>query len=379
MRRLSSRTLAGSFAALAVVGLAVTAPRAGAAPAPAAEAARSAHGEQPAFEVIAHRGASGYRPEHTLAAYELAIGMGADVIEPDLVATRDGQLVVRHENEISGTTDVADHPEFADRKRTKVIDGTEVTGWFTEDFTLAELKTLRAKERLPQLRQENTLYDGLYEIPTLQEVIDLARRASRETGRTIGIAPEMKHPTYFRGIGLGLEERVAQVLRANNWDDRNDPVVVQSFEAGALQRLNRMVQVDLAMLLSNSGRPYDFVVSGDPRSYADLATPRGLDWIAGFADAIGPEQRLIAPWGADGTVGAPTTLVADAHREKLEVYVWTVRNENNFLPPSLRSGSDPAAYGDVWPLYELYVEQGVDGVFADQPDTAVAARELFAG
>ncbi|GAB3952581.1 hypothetical protein GCM10027614_56460 [Micromonospora vulcania] len=213
--------------------------------------------------VIGHRGASGYRPEHTLEAYRLAIRMGADYIEPDLVSTSDGVLVARHENEISGTTDVAARPEFADRRATKTIDGVAATGWFTEDFTLAELKTLRAQERLSQVRVANTVYDGRFEVPTLQEIIDLARTEGRARGRTIGIYPETKHPSYFTSIGLPLEEPLLQVLRQNELDHRNAPVFIQSFETANLRRLRQLTDVNLIQLLDSTGRPYDFTVAGD--------------------------------------------------------------------------------------------------------------------
>src|ERR671919_1949800 len=211
--------------------------------------------------VIGHRGASGHRPEHTLAAYELAIQMGADYIEPDLVSTKDGVLVARHENEISGTTDVENHPEFADRMTTKTIDGASVTGWFTEDFTVAELKMLRAEERIPAIRPNNTAFNGLYEIPTLQEVIDLAQREG------VGIYPETKHPTYFDTIGLSLEEPLVETLEDNGYIKKQDPVFIQSFEVANLKELNEMTRVRLGQLVNDTGKPYDFVVSGDPRTY----------------------------------------------------------------------------------------------------------------
>ncbi|RKN44254.1 glycerophosphodiester phosphodiesterase [Micromonospora endolithica] len=324
--------------------------------------------------VIAHRGASGYRPEHTLEAYRLAIRQGADYIEPDLVATRDGVLVARHENEISGTTDVAARPEFAARRTTKTIDGVSVTGWFTEDFTLAELKTLRAKERLPQVRVANTAFDGRFEVPTFQEVVDLARTEGRSRGRVIGVYPETKHPTYFASIGLPLEEPLVEVLRRNRLTHRSAPVVIQSFETGNLRKLNRIVDVKLAQLLDATGRPYDFAATGDGRTYADLATPAGLKWIAGYADGIGANKNLIVPRDATGKLAAPTTLVRDAHREKLTVHAWTFRAENQFLPADFRIGADPNARGDVQAEYELFFGLGVDGVFSDHPDTAVAAR-----
>jgi glycerophosphoryl diester phosphodiesterase len=336
---------------------------------------RGDRGEPEGPLVIAHRGASGYRPEHTLAAYELGARMGADYVEPDLVATKDGVLIARHENEISGTTDVASHPEFADRRTTKVIDGATITGWFTEDFTLAELKTLRAKERIPQLRQRNTIYDGLYEVPTLQEVIDLVRRLSRELDRPIGIYPETKHPSYFRSIGLPLEPRLERVLERNHLDDRRDPVFVQSFEVANLKALDRELDVQLVQLFGARGaRPFDFTVSGDPRTYGDLATPAGLRQIARYADGVGPSKDYIVPRDATGTSLAPTTFVEDAHAAGLVVHPYTFRNENEFLPLELRSSADPAAYGDALAEYEQFFELGVDGLFSDNPDTAIEAR-----
>ncbi|MGQ0778773.1 MAG: glycerophosphodiester phosphodiesterase [Pseudonocardiales bacterium] len=323
--------------------------------------------------VIGHRGASGYRPEHTLASYELAIRLGADFIEPDLVPTRDGHLVARHENEIGGTTDIAEHPEFAARHTTKVIDGTPLTGWFTEDFTLAELKTLRAKERIPQLRQRNTIYDGRYPIPTLQEVIDLAKRMSKETRRQIGIYPETKHPTYFQSIGLALEPPLVRTLTHNGLNRPNAKVFVQSFETANLRALATELRVPLVQLIAGSGAPYDFTAAGDPRSYADLITPAGLAEIAGYAAGIGPDKNRIVPRDAAGFLLEPTTLVSDAHQAGLLVHPYTFRNENSFLPANFRSSPDPAAYGDAFAEYALFFGLGVDGLFTDNPDTAVVA------
>ncbi|MEV5818009.1 glycerophosphodiester phosphodiesterase [Micromonospora harpali] len=378
-RTLSALGLAGALLAAAVAVPAMSAsakPEAapGTAPdaAPPAAADRSRAADRPL--VIGHRGASGYRPEHTLEAYRLAIRMGADYIEPDLVPTKDGQLVARHENEISGTTDVAAHPEFAARKATKTIDGVSVTGWFTEDFTLAELRTLRAKERLPQVRVANTAFDGKLPVPTLQEVIDLARTESKVRGRTIGVYPETKHPSYFASIGLPLEERLVAVLKANKLTHRNDPVIIQSFETANLRKLDKLTDVKLAQLLDASGRPYDFTLAGDPRTYADLATASGLKWIAGYADGVGANKNLIVPRDAAGKLLAPTALIRDAHRLKLVVHAWTFRAENQFLPADFRIGADPNARGDITAEYELFYGLGLDGVFADQPDTAVAAR-----
>lgn len=325
--------------------------------------------------VIAHRGASGYRPEHTLAAYRLAIRMGADYVEPDLVSTKDGVLVARHENEISGTTDVADHPEFAGRRTTKVIDGTSITGWFTEDFTLAELKTLRAKERLPQVRPDNTRYDGQFEIPTLEEVIALVKRESGRTGRRIGIAPETKHPTYFDSIGLSLEEPLVRTLRRNGLDRANAKVVIQSFETGNLRELATRTDVPLAQLVDGSGAPYDLKAAGSTTTYADLVKPAGLADIATYATWVAPAKNLILPRDASGAIGTPSTLVPDAHAAGLKVVTWTMRVENQFLPSNHRIGTDPNAKGDLAGEVAAFLDTGIDAVFSDNPDIAVAARD----
>ena len=327
--------------------------------------------------VIAHRGASGYRPEHTLEAYRLAIELGADFVEPDLVATRDGVLVCRHENEIGGTTDVAAHPEFAARRATKTIDGEPVTGWFTEDFTFAELRTLRARERLPQLR--STEHDGRYEIPTLDEVIELVRRESAARGRTIGIYPETKHPTYFRGIGLPLEEPLLAALERAGWTEAEAPVFIQSFETENLRMLRGRTRVRLVQLMEDHGAPYDLIARGDPRSYADLATPAGLAEIATYADAIGPNKSLVIPRGAGGRLAAPTSLVADAHAAGLLVHPFTFRAENYFLAADFQAGAAgdagfPRRHGDLRAEIAAFLAAGVDGVFADFPDLALQAR-----
>jgi glycerophosphoryl diester phosphodiesterase len=324
--------------------------------------------------VIAHRGASAYRPEHTLSAYRLAIGMGADYIEPDLASTKDGVLVARHENEISGTTDVASHPEFSPRRTTKQIDGRAVTGWFTEDFTLAELRTLRARERLPELRPANTAFDGQFTIPTLQEVIDLAK------AERVGIYPETKHPTYFDSIGLSLEEPLVRTLRENGLDKPRSPVFIQSFEVSNLQQLHGMIRVPLVQLTSASGRPYDFTAKGDPRTYADITSAAGLREVARYADGLGPDKGQIVPRDGQNRLTTPTPLVRDSHRAGLVVHPYTFRPENEFLPEDFREGdpSDPEyrrARGDQPAELALFYAQGVDGVFADNPDTAVAVRE----
>jgi glycerophosphoryl diester phosphodiesterase len=327
--------------------------------------------------VIGHRGASGYRPEHTLASYQLAIALGADYVEPDLVSTKDGVLVARHENEISGTTDVAEHPEFADRKTTKVIDGGSVTGWFTEDFTLAELKTLRAKERLPDVRPDSTRYDGRFRVPTFQQVLDLVRQESRRLGRPIGVYPETKHPTYFDSIDLSLEEPLVRALRRNNLDRARARVYVQSFETANLRELADEVRVPLVQLINSTGAPYDFVAAGDPRTYADLVTPEGLDWVASYADGIGTNKDVLIPRDTDGFLTEPTAVVDDAHAAGLVVHAWTFRDENQFLPADFRVGDDPNAKGDAFGEYDAFFDLGLDGVFSDHPDTAVQAREWW--
>ncbi|WP_128378342.1 glycerophosphodiester phosphodiesterase [Streptomyces cavernae] len=329
--------------------------------------------------VIAHRGASGYRPEHTLGSYQLAVDMGADVIEAgDLVPTKDGHIVCRHEPEIGGTTDVASHPEFASRKTTKLLDGVSVTGWFTEDFTLAELKTLRAVERIPANRPHNTLYNGRWEIPTFEEVLKWQDEQTRKRGKQVWIYPETKHPTYFRKLGLGLEERVAKLLRRYGKDRKNSPVILQSFEPSSIQRFDKLVGNPLVVLLSGaSTRPWDFVEAGDPRTVADLVKPAGLKEIATYAQGIGPTLDLIIPRDSSGNLTTPTTLVRDAHAEGLILHPYTMRNENPFLPANFRKGTDADAYGDAFGAFRTYFATGIDGVFTDHPDTGLLARADF--
>jgi glycerophosphoryl diester phosphodiesterase len=326
--------------------------------------------------VIGHRGASGYRPEHTLASYELAARMGADFIEPDLVSTKDHVLVARHENEIGGTTDVSSRPKFAVRKTTKVIDGKALTGWFTEDFTLAELKTLRAKERLPDLRQENTMYDGRFEVPTFAEVLTLREKLSQELHREVGVYPETKHPTYFRSIGLDLETPMVQQVRGAGLDEANAPIFIQSFELTNLVDLRQHfgVNAPLVFLTSASGAPYDLASTGDPTTYAELTTAAGLRSICGIVNGIGPDKSQIIPRKADGTLARPTTLVAKAHAAGLKVHPYTFRAENTFLPLDYRVGTDATAYGRAIDEHVRFLQTGIDGLFTDQCDVAVIAR-----
>ncbi|MEU2127632.1 glycerophosphodiester phosphodiesterase [Streptomyces sp. NPDC018352] len=370
------RTMLGAGAA--VLGTAALGLAGG--PADAAGNVSERHGgpgfrlDLPVPTVIGHRGTSGYRPEHTLGSYQLALDMGAHIVEQDLVPTRDGHLVCRHENDITATTDVADHPEFASRKATKKVDGVSLTGWFTEDFTLAELKTLRAKERIPGTRQKNTLYDGRWEIPTFEEVLRWADREGRRRGKPVWLYVETKHPTYFRGLGLGLEEPLAKLLRRYGRHRQQSPLILQSFEPSSIQRLARLVATPRVVLLSGAGeRPWDFVTSGDPRTVADLVKPEGLKWMASFAQGIGPTLDLVIPKDASGRLTAPTTLVKDAHAQGLVLHPYTMRNENSFLPADFRRGTDPTAYGDAFGAFRTYFATGIDGIFSDNPDTALLA------
>ncbi|GAA2628132.1 glycerophosphodiester phosphodiesterase [Paractinoplanes durhamensis] len=347
--------------------VAAAAPALGAAVAPA-EA--FAHGSR-TTEVFGHRGASGYRPEHTLASYELAARLGADYLEPDLVSTKDHVLVCRHEPEIGGTTDVASKPEFASRRKTVLLDGVSVTGWFTEDFTLAELKTLRAVERLPAVRQRNTIYNGLFEVPTFQELLDLRAKLSRELGRELGVIPETKHPTYFRRFGLELETPLLRTLDRNGLNHRGARVWIQSFEAANLRDIRATAKVNLVFLTSASGSPFN-----DPKTYAQYLTPAGLKELSQYADGIGPDKAQVIPRNADNTLGTPTSLVRDAHAAGLKVIPYTFRAENQFLPLDYRNGTDPNAYGRAFDEQITYLNTGIDGLFTDQADIGVLARKL---
>ncbi|WP_346731340.1 esterase-like activity of phytase family protein [Aeromicrobium duanguangcaii] len=323
--------------------------------------------------VVGHRGASGHRPEHTLASYAEAIRQCADYIEPDLVSTKDGVLVARHENEIGGTTDVAGRPEFAGRRTTRTIDGRAVTGWFTEDFTLAELRTLRAKERIPALRPANTAFDGLYPVPTLDEVLDLARRSRTCDGRPVGVYPETKHPTYFDSIDLSLEEPLVEGLRRAGLDRPGARVVLQSFETQNLRELDRRSEARIVQLIDCAGAPYDLVAAGDPRTYADLVSQKGLRAISRYADGVGLCKDRMIPRTADGRLGRPTRAITDAHAAGLTVHGWTFRRENQFLPVEFRRGADPAGIGDLAGEIRAFLAVGMDGFFTDNPGAGAAA------
>ena len=326
--------------------------------------------------VIAHRGASGERPEHTLAAYALAIQQGADFIEPDLVISRDGVLLCRHDTEIGATTDIAARPEFAARRTAKTVDGARLEGWFAEDFTLAELKTLRCRERIPQLRPANAAFDGQEAIPTFQEVIDLAKRAER----AVGVYPELKHPTFLAAAGLDGVPLLVEQLKRNGLDARDAPVFVQCFEVAPLQRLRTLTRARLIQLVASAGAPFDQTAAGRPLTYRDMTSPAGLAGMAAYADGIGPEKSLILPRDAEGGSAPPTTLVTDAHAAGLQVHPWTFRSENVFLPRELRRGepTDRTTKGDAAAEYAAVFALGVDGVFSDHPADAVAARNRLA-
>jgi glycerophosphoryl diester phosphodiesterase len=327
--------------------------------------------------VIGHRGAAGERPEHTATGYRLAIAEGADFIEPDLVMTKDGVLIDRHENEIGATTDVAAHPEFVGRKATKTVDGHSVTGWFSEDFTLAEIKTLRARERLPQLRAHNTAYDGKDQVLTFAEVAALAKAEGAKAGRTVGVYAELKHPTYFAKIGLAMEDKFAAEVKAAGLASRDAPFYFQCFELDALRKVRERINVKSVFLMDAEGAPADFVAAGDPRTYADLATAAGLQFLARYVDGVGPAKTLIAPRDAQDRSQPPTGFIADAHAAGMVVHPFTFRSENQFLPAELRRGADPAAVGDAQAEYLQFFRLGVDGVFSDFPDAAVDARRRF--
>lgn len=334
--------------------------------------------------LYAHRGASALRPEHTLASYAKAIQDGADFVEPDLVCTKDGVLVARHENAITDTTDVATRPEFANRKNRKVIDGEAHEGWFVSDFTLAELKTLRAVERLPKMR--GTAYDGQFQVVSLEEVIDFVAAEAAARGRTIGLIPELKHSTWFAQAGLALEERFVSTLRAHAYT-RHAPVTVQSFETANLKQLRKVLgkpdNVKLAQLVIAGGkydavRPADVAIAGGSLTYGEMVTARGLRAMAAYADVVAPVTRAVIPLGADERLGKPTALVADAHAAGLQVVVWTFRPENAFLAADFRNGAGPDARNESGSIAEMrrYLETGIDGLFSD--DTALARRAIQA-
>lgn len=328
--------------------------------------------------LYAHRGASALRPEHTLGSYAKAIADGADFVEPDLVATKDGVLVARHENAITGTTDVAARPEFAARKTRKTIDGETREGWFVSDFTFAELKTLRAIERLPQMR--GTAYDGQFQIVSFDEIIDFVAAEAAARGRTIGLIPELKHSTWFAQAGLPLEDRFVSTLKAHAYT-RRAPVVVQSFEIANLKALRKglgqpsnvtLAQLVIAGAEYDKEQPADVAAHGGSLTYGEMVSARGLRDIAAYADIVAPNTRAVIPLGKDERLAAPTALVADAHKAGLQVVVWTFRPENAFLAADFRSDAGPNVRHDAGSVAEIrrYLETGIDGLFSDDPALA---------
>jgi glycerophosphoryl diester phosphodiesterase len=327
--------------------------------------------------IIGHRGVPGERLEHTRPSYLLAIEQGADYIEPDVVSTKDGVLVVRHENEISGTTDVEEHPEFADRKVSKFVDGTPHAGWFTEDFTLEELKTLRVKERLPKLRPQNIPLAHTEKILTFDEVLNIAEDASEHSDVPVGVYVETKHPTYFAGIGHNLNDLLIANLERRRLNRAESKIIIQSMETGNLKDLRGRTPLQLIQLMDRQGAPFDLVAARDPRTYRSLTSRIELEKIAAYADGIGPNKSQVIKRDADYRLAGQTSLVRRAHDHGLLVHIWTMRNENNFLPTELRKGNNTADHGDALAEYLAFFDAGVDGVFSDFTSTAVQARSQW--
>ncbi|MBG0718650.1 glycerophosphodiester phosphodiesterase [Microbacterium sp. 2C] len=324
--------------------------------------------------VIGHRGAPGYRPEHTRSSYELALALGVDAVEPDVVFTADGVAVVRHENEIGSTTDVADRPEFAARRTTKTIDGDELTGWFTEDFTWAELATLRCRERLPNLRPSSASFDGAQPPLRLVDVLDLVREASLDQGREIGVVLEIKHATYFTALGYDVAGLIAAALRAARWGDGELPLYLESFESTVLAQVRAHgIRGTYIYLLEAAGHPFDLVSTHGAAAptYAQQASPAGLDALVGTVDGISVDKRMILAPDRLGRTTGPSRVVADAHTRGLRVFTWTCRPENAFLLASFRRGRDKAAFGDYESEWRVIADAGVDGVFVDHPDLGI--------
>ncbi|XP_059049300.1 uncharacterized protein LOC131844431 isoform X2 [Achroia grisella] len=326
--------------------------------------------------VIAHRGASGYVPEHTLGAYALAVTMGSDYIEPDIVITKDGHLIARHDNELGLTTDVSDHPEFQSRYRNQNVDGRPIAGWFTEDFTLAEIKTLRAIERIPNERPGNARMDKSFDVPTLQEIIDLAKSMQGIYCREIGIYPEIKHGTHFQRLGLAMEKPLVDILHKNGYTGPEAPIYIQSFEVNNLKELKNLTELRLIQLYgSRLLRPYDQSVLGTNLTYGEMATIQGLRNVAKYAHAVGPEKNYVIPRTLQNNLGVPTDFVSDAHTAGLKVHPYTFRSENRYLPSEFQSNdTSPAAIGNVKGEINAFLNAGIDGLFADQPDVPVIIR-----
>ncbi|WP_243075736.1 glycerophosphodiester phosphodiesterase family protein [Microbacterium sp. SS28] len=324
--------------------------------------------------VVGHRGAPGYRPEHSRSSYDLALAMGVDAVEPDIVVSRDGVLVVRHENEIGSTTDVSTRREFADRRTTKTVDGAELTGWFTEDFTWDELATLRCRERLPKIRAGSATFDDQQPVLRLRDVLDLVRAGSLDQGREIGVVLEIKHATYFEGLGWDVAALVDAELRDAGWARGELPLIVESFESTVLRRLQaRGIRGTYIYLLEAAGRPFDLLAAQGKAAltYKQTAAPAGLDALAGVVDGISVDKRMILAPDRLGRMTGPTSVVADAHARGLQVFTWTCRPENAFLVGQFRSRGDSAAFGDWEAEWSVIRDAGVDGVFVDHADLGV--------
>jgi glycerophosphoryl diester phosphodiesterase len=325
--------------------------------------------------VIGHRGAPGYRPEHSRSSYDLALAMGVDAVEPDIVVSKDGVLVVRHENEISGTTDVADRPEFADRRTTKAIDGAELTGWFTEDFTWQELSTLRCRERLPKLRPSSASFDDEQPVLCLRDVLDLVRAASLEQGRELGVVLEIKHATYFAGLGWDFAELIEAELLDAGWARGELPLTIEAFESTVLGGLRaRGIRGTYVYLLEAAGRPFDMVAAFGKAAptYRDTARPAGLDRLVGVVDGISVDKRMILAPDKLGRMTGPSPVISDAHARGLRVYTWTCRPENAFLVGQYRTRGGAGAFGDYESEWAVIRDAGIDGVFVDHADLGVA-------
>lgn len=326
--------------------------------------------------VIGHRGACGYAPEHTLASYALGVLMGADYIEPDLVATCDNEVIARHDNELSLTTDVAQRPEFACRRRTKIVDGRTITGWFAEDFTLQEIKYLRATERIPDIRPGNARFNGIFQIPTLQEIIDLAKSLEMTQKRAIGIIPELKHSTYFRKNGLEMEKLVVDIAHSNGYIGPSAPFCIQSFETSNLRDLKRLTELKLMQLYGFPWeRPYDTILKDGNLTYGDMATIDGLREVGSYAHCVGVDESYVIPRSPENSLESETSFVKLAHAAGLKVVVYTLRGENSFLPIEYRGGDClPGSIGNFSEYLRVFYASGIDGFFCDQPDVPIRLR-----
>ena len=324
--------------------------------------------------MIGHRGAPGYRPEHSRSSYDLALEMGVDAVEPDIVVSKDGVLVVRHENEISGTTDVAARPEFADRRTTRTVDGAELTGWFTEDFTWDELATLRCRERLPELRPSSASFDDEQPVLRLRDVLDLVRAASLVQGREIGVVLEIKHATYFDTQGWDMAALIHTELDEAGWARGELPLTIEAFESTVVRRLReRGIPAVYVYLIEAAGRPFDMVAAlgRAAPTYRATVRPAGLDALVGLVDGISVDKRVILAPDKLGRMTGPSRVIADAHERGLRVYTWTCRPENAFLVGQYRSRGGPAAFGDYEAEWAVIRDAGIDGVFVDHADLGV--------